>query len=56
MEPVVVVVTVRLPLPLPVGAQLTEKGADAVAPDCTVTVWEFAPLTVQFPATPQRAT
>ena len=55
-EPVVVVVTVRLPLPLPVGVQLSEKGACAVAPECTVTVCELDPLAVQFAAMPNRAT
>ena len=50
------VVTVRLPLPPPLAAQLTENVVDAVPPDGTVTVCGFAPLTVQFDATPESAT
>ena len=48
-------VTVRLPLPLPVGAQLSAKVLDAVAPYRTVTDRGFAALSVQFAATPERA-
>jgi hypothetical protein len=50
LEPVELVLTVRLPLPLAVGAQLTEKGSGTVLPADTVTVREFDPLSVQFPA------
>ncbi len=48
--------TVRLPLPLPVGVQLSENARSAVPPADTLPVWGFAPLSVQFPATPKRAT
>ena len=48
----VLVVTVRLPL---VAAQLTAKVVVAVPPAGTVTVRGFAPLTVQFEATPDSA-
>jgi len=51
----VAVVTVRLPVVGPVGAQLTENVVLAVPPAGTVTVRGFAPLTVQFVATPVSA-
>src|SRR5207253_586850 len=41
--------------PPPVAAQLTEKVVVVVPPDGTVTVRGFAPLTLQFDATPDSA-
>ena len=51
--PLLVVVTVRLPV---IGVQFTVNGAVAVPPDSTLTVWGFAPLTVQFAARPESWT
>jgi len=51
----VLVVTVKEPSPL-TDAQLTANEVEAVPPAGTFTVWEFPPLTEQFPATPDRAT
>ena len=48
--------TARLPVPPPVGAHDTLNVVDTVPPDGTVTVRGFAPLTVQFAATPDSAT
>src|SRR5205807_8641273 len=47
--------TSPLPPPPPVAAQLTEKVVLVVPPDGTVTVRGFAPLTLQFDATPASA-
>src|SRR3989442_6651178 len=56
LEPVVLVVTVSVPLPEPIGAQLPEKVIDVVWPADTFTCCEFEPVSVQFPATPERTT
>src|SRR2546425_12666335 len=53
LEPPLVVDTVRLPVPV---MQLTEYATVAVPPAGTLTVCGFGLLTVQFAATPDRAT
>src|SRR2546422_9978016 len=53
LEPLLVVDTVRLPVGV---SQLTEYATVAVPPAGTLTVCGFGLLTVQFAATPDRAT
>src|SRR6266513_520034 len=48
------VATDRLPLPEPIGAQLSENVTDVIPPAVTEPFCEFAPLTVQFAAAPER--
>src|SRR5437764_12111607 len=47
------VVTLMLPV---IGVHVTVNGAVAVPPPGTLTVWGFAPLTVQFAARPESWT